>query len=182
MQLTNIADVMNQLAMEVAAAGDRCLRDVANTMLVVVKDRIHEKGLASDGSQIGVYSEGYMSVRTGVYKTNEKITKCKKKGETRNVGVFTKGEHKGEARPRFNRTSDTKVVVSLTGQTENDFSVQEIEGGYGLGFSNDHNFNKAQWVEETYKKQIYALTQGEKVLVIEVASTYMNNSLNEQLK
>lgn len=176
---TNISDVFGGLASQLSNIVDSLLREVAISMLPVVRDRVHTEGKAADGSQIGTYTEGYMSVRTGVYKSNEKITKGKKKGETRNVGVFTKGEHKGETRPKFNRTSDTKVILSLTRQMESDLSVQATETGYGLGFNNSFNFDKAQWAEARYKKKIYSLTDQEQIQVIEIANVFTNKKLNE---
>lgn len=175
---SNISDVFNGLAQQVSNLSEPLLREVAVSMLPVVRDRIHTQGIASDGSQIGTYSDSYMSVRTGVYKSNSAITKGKDKGKTRNVGVFTKGENKGESRPNFNRTADSKVILSLTRQMESDFSVQATEKGYGLGFNNSLNFDKSQWVEATYKKPIYPLTSSEKEQVIEIASTFTNNRLN----
>lgn len=175
---SNISDVLNGIASNLIGMKNDMLREVATSMLPVVKDRIHTDGKAADGTQIGTYSKGYMAVRTGVYQSNGKITKGKNKGETRNVGVFTKGKNKGEERPKYNRTSDTKVVASLTRQMESDFSVQATSEGYGLGFNNDENFNKSQYVEATYKKKIYGLTDTEKEQAVEVAGNYTNRKLN----
>lgn len=140
---------------------DSVLRGTATSMLGVVKSRIHEQGKDAEGGNIGTYTPGYMEVRTGQFKTNAKFSKGKNKGETKPTGVFTKGKNKGNQRPNYNRTSDTKVVISLTRQMENDFTVIATENGYGLGYLNALNFNKAGWVEETYKKKIFSLTPDE---------------------
>lgn len=75
-------------------------------------------------------------------------------------------------RPKNNRGSDPKVILSLTRQMESDFSVVADLGKYGLGFKNDLNFDKATWAELTYKKKIYALTTGERDIAIEAAQQY----------
>ncbi len=177
---SNISTVFGELASRISQLGnpDGMLREIATSMHPVVRDRIHTEGIAADGSQIGTYTKGYMSVRTGVYKSNSTITKGKKKGETSNTGVFTKEENKGQARPKYNRTNDTKVILSLTRQMESDLSVQPTEKGYGLGYNNSANADKAKWAEDKYKKKIFALTDPEKEMVIEVANAYTEKTLN----
>lgn len=178
---SNMGAVFSELASRIREVSnpDGLLREIAVSMLPVVKDRIHGDGKASDGAGIGEYSKSYMSVRTGVYKSNEKYSKGKNKGETKNTGSYTRGEKKGQLRPKYNRTADRKVVLSLTRQMESDFSVQPTDGGYGLGYNNSENFDKAQWSEATYKKKIFDLTDSEKEQVIEVANEYINKAINE---
>ncbi len=175
---SNISEVFGEIALRIGTIRETVLRDVATSMQPVVRDRIHTEGKAADGSDIGTYSKEYMSVRTGQYKSNGEVTKGKKKGEIRREGVYSKGEKKGTQRPKFNRTSDTKVILSLTRQMESDFSVQPTDDGYGLGYNNSINFDKATWAEARYKKKIFALTDQEKEMVIEIANTYSNNILN----
>lgn len=136
-------------------------KELAVVMIPIIHERIHVDGKAADGSQIGNYTPEYMKVRTGIYPTNEKYKKGKKKGQSKAVGVYTKGKNKGAQRPQYNRTSDTKVVLSLTRQMENDYAAILGNISWGIGFNNPINFDKAGWNEETYKKKIYALTNNE---------------------
>lgn len=177
---SNIKDVLSSLAIRVDQIKENAMRDVATSMVAIVRDRVHTQGVASDGTQIGEYSKSYMSVRTGIYTSNETITKGKRKGETRREGVYTKGKNKGAERPKYNRSSDRKVILSLTRQMEGDLSVQPSDDGnsYGIGYNNSVNFDKAKWAEENYKKKIFALTDSEKEQVIEILNTYSNNILN----
>lgn len=62
---------------------------------------------------------------------------------------------------KYQRTADTAVIVSLTRQLENDWSVLATPKGYGLGFKNSFNKDKAGWVEEIKGKKIFQLTQKE---------------------
>lgn len=78
---------------------------------------------------------------------------------------------------KFNRTNDSKVVLSLTRQMENDFKVIETENGYGLGFSNPFNYEKSQWNEQRFKK-IYDLTPDEIVLTQQTAEAEVIRILN----
>jgi len=152
---TNITQVVDRLVIKLSALADKdkVMRTVATGMLNVVKVRIHQDGIATNGGQIGTYSEGYMKVRTGDFRSP----------------LISRGVNKGGQRPRYNRTNDTKVVVSLTRQMENDWSIQPTDEGYGLGYNNPDNFKKVGYVENTYNKKIFSLTEAEKKLAVEIA-------------
>lgn len=190
---SNINEVFGDLKTRLESLGnpDRMLRTVATSMQAVVRDRIHVEGKAADGSQIGTYSKGYMSVRTGKFKNSEKFSRGKNKGKIKNAGTFTRGNNVmaiddndgsinrvGLPRPKYNRTDDTKVILSLTRQMESDFSVIATDNGYGLGYNNQENLKKSQYSEATYKKKIFSMTDQEKEQAIEVANDFINNELN----
>lgn len=131
---------------------DPLLRTVALTVMPELRHRVHVDGKDSEGNQIGTYSPGYMKVRTGNYRKPPKP---------------------GVTRPNYHRTADTKVVASLTRQMENDLNVVATENGYGIGYLNPFNFQKSQWVEETYKKPILSkLTDGEEKLASDTANQF----------
>ena len=92
------------------------------------------------------------------------------------IGTYSKTYLK-YTRPKNNRSNDPKVILSLTRQMENDFSVVATSGKYGLGFKNDLNFDKATWAEQTYGKKIYALTNSERETTIKAAQEYTNGIL-----
>lgn len=108
------------------------LRPLAIETIPNIKERVHIKGEASDGGQIGTYSTGYMKVRE-----------------------------------KNKRNNDTKVIVSLTRQLENDYQVIATPEGYGIGFNNKLNFDKAKWVEERKKKIIFNTSEDEKKYIRE---------------
>jgi len=118
---------------------DNMLREIASDLKGEIKKRVHVRGEASDGSKIGVYSDGYMNVRTGNFKSKN----------------IVRGKNKGGKRPAYNRKADRKVILSLTRQMENDLSVIKTTNGYGIGFNNSHNYNKAIWNEKRYGKPIW---------------------------
>lgn len=168
----NIAPVVDLIKAKIEKLQDReyLLRPVAFDVIDLMTKRIHIEGGASDGSQIGTYSKGYMVLRTGKYKNSttnsggitdagvftDRAIRLNKK-----TGVFTGEEKVGKARQNYNRSSDTKVVVSLTRQLENDWSVIATRRGYGIGFKNSFNFQKARWVEKIKGKVIFNMTSGE---------------------
>lgn len=78
---------------------------------------------------------------------------------------------------KYNRSSDTKVIVSLTRQLENDWSVIATERGYGVGFKNKFNLQKARWVEEIKEVSIFALTKQENKYASDLISQLVNEAL-----
>jgi hypothetical protein len=80
---------------------------------------------------------------------------------------------------KYKRTADPTVILSLTKQMENDFSVQETQLGYGLGYNNILNYQKAQWNELRFKKLIFGLTNEEQLIANKVAQIAMTNALSK---
>jgi hypothetical protein len=159
---------------------DQMLRTVALAVLPELKKRVHVEGKASDGSQIGTYSPGYMKLRTGNYSNAGRYSKGKNKGKNKNAGTFSQGINIGKPRPQYHRSSDPTVILSLTRQMENDESVMPAGSGYGIGFINSDNFKKSQYNEQTYKKDIWKLTQEERALAIKVAKDYLTDLFKTQ--
>jgi hypothetical protein len=79
---------------------------------------------------------------------------------------------------KYNRKPDTQVVLSLTRQMENDLSVIANKDGYGIGYLNPFNYQKALWCEETYGKPILTkLTEGEVELAVNTAREFVTDYL-----
>lgn len=172
---------------------NKLCREIATSLKAEIKSRIHVEGKASDGSKIGTYSKGYMKVRTGNYSDGAKYKRDTKSGAKKGdfkekksqkkaeAGVFTRGPRKGQPRPVYNRKSnETDIVLSLTRQMEKDLKATEpikIEGGYGIGFSNDFNYDKAVWNEERYGKAIYDLTSDEERLMEDIINRYIEEKM-----
>jgi hypothetical protein len=156
---------------------DQLLRTVALAVLPELKKRVHVEGKDSSGAQIGTYSPGYMKLRTGNYGNADRFSRGAKKGQVKNSGVSTST---GKARPNYHRSADDKVILSLTRQMENDLSVMPAGSGYGIGYNNPFNYQKSQWNEETYKKDIWELTQEERDLAIRVANDFAEQALNSK--
>jgi hypothetical protein len=153
-------DIQKKLSVE---ESDKLLRTIASTLTGVMRDRVHVQGKDANEQQIGTYSTEYMKVRTGNFKSTK----------------IVRGVNKGQARKKYNRTADTKVILSLTRQMENDMSVCErnpikIPYGYAIGYQNDLNFEKLTWLELKYKKPILTkLSKNEEILVDEIVKNYV---------
>ena len=176
----NIAPVADIIQTKINKLADReyLLRPVAFDEIDLMTKRIHQGGKASDNSQIGTYSKGYLAVRSGVFRNSDRFKKGASKVQIKNAGTISRGKQKGQARPQYNRGTDPKVIISLTRQLENDYSVIATNKGYGIGFLNPLNYKKSQWVQGTYKKKIFDLTQDE----IQYAIDKINELAGEVLK
>ena len=78
---------------------------------------------------------------------------------------------------KYNRGADSKIIVSLTRQLENDWSVIATDDGYGIGFLNALNFQKARWVEQNKEKVIFSLSPAEQQHVNEVVAQLVKDAL-----
>lgn len=120
------------------------LRPVAIEVIPLMTERIHQKGQASDGGQIGTYSSGYLRLRQSKYK----------------------------------RDASAKVIVSLTRQLENNWSVIATQNGYGIGFLNPFSLQKARWVEDGKDKKIFSLSKSEQQYAVERINELISDALS----
>lgn len=86
---------------------------------------------------------------------------------------------------KYSRTGDKKIIVSLTRQLENDWSVIPTEKGYGVGFLNKFNLQKARWVEEIKGSQespmkIFSLAKDEQEHAVSRVQELVKQALNDQ--
>lgn len=85
------------------------------------------------------------------------------------IGVYDNA-YLRERQKRYNRTADSKIILSLTRQMENDFSVQAVGNtSFGLGFNNEKNYEKAMWNDKRFGHIVYALTKEEEEIAVEIA-------------
>lgn len=192
---TNIGAVTTSIRAKLEKLADKenLPRILAFDTIDLMTKRIHIDGKDSSDSQIGTYSKGYMALRTGNFRNSEKFSRGKNKGKNKNAGIVTKKKVQlfgttqdvfadvstlGTPRVNYNRSSDTKVIISLTRQLENGWSVIATTKGYGVGFLNPHNLDKARWTEDTYKKKIFSLSPSE----IKVLELVIQDNVTDALK
>lgn len=144
---------------------DKLLRTIASTLTGLMRDRVHVQGKDANDTQIGTYSPAYMKVRLNQYKSPK----------------IVRGVNKGQARKKYNRTADTKVILSLTKQMENDMSICEknpikTSYGYAIGYQNDTNMEKLTNLELKYNKKILTkLSKHEEDVTDEIVKNFLND-------
>lgn len=139
---------------------DRVMIAATNTVLAEQKKRIFQKGLASNDQKIGTYSTDPISIS--------------RKNQSRNTGkTYFKGGYKqykgltGKGNSFVNLRNTDQMMMDLS-----TFVLGKNE--YGIGFTNDFNANKAEWMEDKYNKEIFATTNKEDNLFVKVVEFELN--------
>lgn len=161
--LGNIAERLNQVA---EGEYKNILRTIATSMNGVMVTRIHENGIASDGTKIGVYDTKPIYVNPTKaprsFPTGGKSGKTEfiKTGLPHKTKYFEQG-YSG-FKTAIGRNEIGSVNLSLTGQMQNQLSVIETSNGFGLGWADSEVYKRAVFFEDTkYKKDIWGLTDEE---------------------
>lgn len=79
---------------------------------------------------------------------------------------------------KYNRTADNKIVVSLTHQLEHNWTGIATPRGFGIGFLNPFNLQKARWVEQKKRTVIFSLSDTERTYSIDFINEKVNETLN----
>jgi hypothetical protein len=79
---------------------------------------------------------------------------------------------------KYKRDASTKVIVSLTRQLENNWSIIATQNGYGIGFTNPFNLQKARWVEGIKGKTIFSLSGSEQQYAVDRINELVADALN----
>lgn len=106
----------------------------------------------------------------------DRIHKQGKATDETGIGTYSTGYMR--VREKNKRGTDTKIIVSLTRQLENDWAVLGTQTGYGIGFNNPVNKDKARWVEENKSKIIFNLSPAEKQYIRERLNELINGAIN----
>lgn len=121
---------------------DRIMVAALSTVLAGQKKRIFQEGKDASSSKIGTYSTKPISIA--------------RKNQSRNTGkTYFKGGYR-EYKGLIGKGNNT-VNLRNTDQMMMDYGVHILgRKEYGLGFNNPFNFDKSEWNEERYDKEIFA--------------------------
>ncbi len=92
------------------------------------------------------------------------------------IGLYSAGYIKQRQRDGY--PPSRKVVLQATRQMANDWSVISTGNELGLGFKNKANAKKSEWVEDTYKKDIFKHTKEEIKLIDQLIGKKIKQVLN----
>lgn len=99
-----------------------------------------------------------------------------KNSNDQQIGTYS-NEYLKRRQKKFNRTSDSDVIASLTRQLENSYVVAADDKGYTIGVATPLSAEKIKWLEERYGT-IWNLTQNELQQSLTVAVEETNKLLN----
>lgn len=118
-----------------------------STVLAAQKKRIFQQGKSAEGAKIGSYSTKPISIS--------------RKNQARNTG---RTHFPGGYRQYKSLTGKGSGFVNLrnTDQMMMDYGVHVVGlKQYGLGFNNEFNFDKSNWNEDHFDKEIFAESDAE---------------------
>jgi hypothetical protein len=87
-----------------------------------------------------------------------------KKSDGTQIGTY-KPSYLRYRQEKYKRKPDTKIILSLTGQLENDWSVVATQRGYGIGLKNKANLIKLEGNEDRFGP-IAKLTKDERAFAV----------------
>lgn len=120
---------------------DLVIRRSLSTVLAEQKKRIFAQGKAADNSKIGSYS----TKKASISKKNQ----ARQTGKTTFPGGYAEYKRLIGKNPGF-------VVLRNTDQMMVDYGLEVLgKDTYGFGFSRDENFDKTQYNEAHFKKNIF---------------------------
>lgn len=162
---------LNQIAAEILAEIEpekqlNAIRVGALSMLALVRSRIHQDGLASDGNKIGDYSTSPIYISASANPGRSFAPNTGKTGRDR----FADGRpHKSkyfsggysQFKTEIGRNELGSVNLSLSGQLDNQLQLIETNSGYGYGWQDTEKLERAEALESKYSKEIWMLTDSE---------------------
>lgn len=128
-----------------AVKSEKAMRTALTSVLAIHKPRIFQTGQDANKSKIGRYSTTPISIS--------------KKNQARNTGkTYFKGGY-AEYKDAIGKGGD--VNFRNTDQMQMDYGIIQNGSEFGFGFQNAENFNKSQWLQDKYDKDVFDLTDQE---------------------
>ena len=131
-------------------------------------------------------------IKTGAFDALSQMTeRIHEKGEAADgsgIGTYTNNYLKLRQKKPYNRTEDSKIIVSLTRRLENDWGVIETDkGNWAIAFLNRQkgtktditSGDKMKFVEESSGKTIAALSKAETEQLVKTILKGIDESLSQ---
>lgn len=153
------------------------VQSIGTTLLSDIKGRIHQQGLAADGSRVGAYSTKptYVPVSKGggapVGKTGKAVFKTGKRKGQLHTSRYYPG---GYAQYRVAMGSTEPLV--LTGALRNGLGLAPTTNGFRLGWTDVKLQQRAVALESKYGKPIWAFGPAEKNKALLIAKNFVSSA------
>lgn len=129
-----------------AVTNDKNLRSALTSILAIHKQRIFAQGFDGRGVKIGAYSTKPISI--------SKSQQARNTGRTFFKGGYAEYKRAIGKNPGF-------VNLRNTDQMMMDYGLVGSNGSYGFGFQNSANYEKMQFMQNKYQKQIADTSRNE---------------------
>ena len=152
------------------------VQSIGTTLLSDIKSRIHQQGLAADGSRVGAYSTSpiYVSVGKGgapVGKTGKAVFKTGKRKSQLHKSRYYPG---GYAQYRASISATESLV--LTGTLRNGFGLAPTTNGFMLGWTDVKLQQRVAALESKYGKPIWAFGPAERSKALLIAKNFVSSA------
>lgn len=128
-----------------AVKSEKAMRVALSSVLSIHKPRIFQSGQDSNKSKIGKYSTKPISIS--------------RKNQARNTGkTYFPGGY-AEYKSAIGKGGD--VNFRNTDQMQMDYGIIQNGSEFGFGFQNSFNFEKSQWLQDKYGKDVFDLSEQE---------------------
>lgn len=154
------------------------VQSIATTLLSDIKTRIHQQGLAADGSRVGEYSRKPMYVpisKSGgapVGKTGKAVFKTGKRKDQLHASRYYPGGY-----AQYRATIGATEPLVLTGVLKNGFSFRATTNGFTLGWADSKLSARAAALERKYGKPIWSFGPTEKSKALLIAKNFVSSAL-----
>lgn len=128
-----------------AVRSDKAMRTALTSVMAIHKPRVFESGQDAKGGKIGTYSTKKIS-----------ISRSKQARDTGHT-VFPGGY----AQYKKETGKGSTVNFVDTGQMQADYQIIASGEQYAFGFQNSQNWNKSQWLQDKFDKDVFDLTERE---------------------
>jgi hypothetical protein len=128
-----------------AVRSEKAMRTALTSVMTKHKPRIFEGGQDANKSKVGKYSTKPISIS--------------KKNQARNTGkTYFPGGY-AEYKSAIGKGGD--VNFRDTDQMQMDYQIIQEGDQFAFGFQNGFNFEKSQWLQDKYGKDVFDLTEEE---------------------
>jgi hypothetical protein len=128
-----------------AVKSEKAMRTALTSVLAIHKPRIFEGGEDANKSKIGKYSTTPISIA--------------KKNQARNTGkTYFPGGY-AEYKNAIGKGGD--VNFRNTDQMAMDYGIIQEGDQFAFGFQNKENYNKSQWLQDKYDRDVFDLSDKE---------------------
>lgn len=128
-----------------AVRSEKAMRAALTTVMAKHKPRVFQQGEDAANSKIGDYSTKPISIS--------------KSSQARNTGkTYFKGGY-----AEYKRAIGKGGTVNFrnTDQMQMDYQIIVSGGKYGFGFQNSENWEKSQWLQDKYNKDVFDISEEE---------------------
>lgn len=121
------------------------MRTALTSVLAVNKQRIFQGGQDSNKSKIGTYSTKPISI--------SKKQQARNTGHTNFPGGYAQYHQEIGKGPNVNFRNTDQMMM--------DYGIIRNGNNWGFGFQNAENYNKSQWVQDHFDKDVFDVSEQE---------------------